>query len=113
MIAAGRFRHRITIQRQEQAQDATTGAINVFWVDVAVNVAAAIEPLSAREYLAAETKQNEVVARIVIRFRSDIDGSMRIVHGQNIYNIRGLLPDMDSGIEYLTMPVSRGVNDGQ
>ena len=37
---------------------------------------------------------------------------MRVVHGGKVYNIHGVLPDMRSGLEYLTLPVSEGVSDG-
>ena len=38
---------------------------------------------------------------------------MRILHRGQVYNIAGLLPDRVSGLEYITIPVSAGVNDGQ
>lgn len=112
MIEAGRLRHRVLIQRQVQTQDDETGAVTVTWQSVAM-VWAAIEPLSAREFMAAQTTQAETVARIVIRYRTGLDTSMRILHKSNVYNIQGLLPDKDSGLDYITIPVSRGVNDGQ
>ena len=49
----------------------------------------------------------------MIRYRSEIGPSWRIVHRETIYNIAGVLPDKDSGLEYLTIPVSAGVNDGE
>ena len=35
-----------------------------------------------------------------------------ILHKDKIYNPAGWLPDQDSGLEYLTAPVSQGLNEG-
>lgn len=53
-----------------------------------------------------------VVARIVVR-RQDfiINAADRVVHGVRTYNVHAVLEDKDSGLEYVTMPVSRGVSD--
>ena len=37
---------------------------------------------------------------------------MRIVHKTKIYNPAGFLADPDSGLEYVTVPVTQGVNEG-
>lgn len=116
-IEAGRLRHRVSIQRKVQTQNPTTGAITETWQEVA-KVWAAIEPLSAREFIQSQAMQAQIVARIVIRHREDVDATMRVVHQRpnkpdKIYSIHGVLADMDSGLEYLTLPVSAGVNSGQ
>ena len=110
-MRAGSLRHRITIQRSEPKQDPNTGAMTQAWVDVATTWAS-IEPLSARDFIAASAAQSEISARIVIRYRPGIDSTMRILEGGRIFNIKGVLPDANSGREYLTLPVSEGVNDG-
>lgn len=111
---AGRLRHRIAIQQKIQAQDPTTGAITHTWQTVAgmESVPAAIEPLSVRDLMAAQAAQSEVTARITIRYRAGLDATMRVLHKGKIYNPAGWLQDQDSGLEYLTAPVSQGVNDG-
>lgn len=111
-MRAGKLRHRIRIERPGYTQDPITGEIRHEWELVADKVPAAIEPLSAREFIAAQAAQSEVTARIVIRRRDDIDATMRIIHRGRIYNIHGVLPDPKSGLEYLTLPCSEGVNDG-
>lgn len=110
-LKAGRLRHRIELQMQHRSQDSTTGEIKVTWQTQA-KVWAAIEPLSVREFISSQSKQSEVTARILIRYRPDIDASWRIVHRDKIYNIKGDLGDIDSGLEYITLPVKEGVNDG-
>nr|WP_298117427.1 phage head closure protein [uncultured Pseudomonas sp.] len=113
-IHAGRLRHRIAIQQKIETQDTTTGAIAHTWQTIAGldSVPAAIEPLSVRDLMAAQAAQSEITARITIRYRAGLDATMRILHKDKIYNPAGWLPDQDSGLEYLTAPVSQGINDG-
>ena len=110
-MRAGKLRHRVSLQRPEQAQDAGTGAVTTTWREVA-RVWASIESLSVREFIAAQSGVSEVTARITIRHQPGIHAGMRIVHGGALYNIHGALPDPKSGREYLTLAVSLGVDDG-
>lgn len=109
-VAAGRLRHRVRIDAQVVHKN-SSGEQDIAWEEVAT-VWAAIEPLSARESLLAEQVQSKVNARIVIRARDDIVASMRAVHGTTIYNIEGVIRDPDSGMEWMTLPCSTGVNEG-
>lgn len=111
-LDAGELRHRITIQRPIQSQDPETGQLTTNWAAVATDIAAAIKPLSVREFVAAKAMQSEVTARIVIRYRTGLTAQMRILHGSKIYNPQGWLADPDSGLEYLTAPCSEGANQG-
>jgi len=111
-IAAGRLRHRVQLQSQVHTQNPTTGEIITSWQTQAT-VWAAVEPLSAREFIAAQSTQSEVTARITIRYLAGISASWRVLHRGQTYNIHGVLADKVSGMEYLTLPVSVGVNDGQ
>jgi len=126
-IDAGRLRHRVRIEQREDIldsngdvwQDPETGATHQVWVEVGT-VWAAVEPVSAREFMQSRAMQAEMSARIVIRPPSEfeINATMRAVHTRIgrpdvIYSIHGALPDLDSGLEYLTLPVSTGVNDGE
>lgn len=110
-VQAGKLRHRITIQAPGMSQDPVTGEMVQGWTDFA-SVWASVEPLSARDFIAAQANQSEITARIVIRHRADVDATMRILHRSKVYAIQGVLPDDDSGLEYLTLPVSEGVSDG-
>lgn len=122
MIEAGKLRHRVRIERYadlvdssgEVIQDQATGEVMRDWV-VVDTVWCAIEPLSSKEFIAAQATQSQVTARIVIRHRDDINAAMRLMHERigrpNVmYNIHGILADKDSGLEYLTLPVSTGVS---
>lgn len=114
--SAGKLRHRVSLQMPITAQDPVTGEQTQTWAEVA-EVWAAIEPLSAREFLAAQAQQSKITARIVIRSR-EVSTTWRAVHVVNgistrAYNIHGVLTDKDSGLDYVTLPVSTGVNDGR
>lgn len=115
MATAGRFRHRVTIERQVPIRDPKTGGYEEKWIEVA-KVWAEINPLSAREFIASRSEQSVVNARICIRARTGITPSMRIVHesrsGRRTFNILGVLPDRESGQEYLTLPVSEVFGHG-
>ncbi len=110
-----KLRHRLTLQEKVQSQDPDTGAFVTTWQTVDDNVPASIEPLSAREYIAAQQVDSKVSARIVIRARSPLSHDMRFVDSatSRVFNIEGVLTDKDSGAEYFTLPVSEGVNDGR
>ena len=112
-LSAGRLRHRITIQQPQQTQDPNTGEMITAWSDVWTSVPAAIEPLSAREFIQSQAGQYEVKARITIRHRDGLNATMRILHKSRVYNPAGFLEDKESGLEYITIPVTEGVNDGE
>lgn len=109
-LAAGRLNKRVTVQQQVTTTD-TEGLSDTNWADVAT-VSAAIEPLSVRELLTAQQIQSNVSVRITVRWRPGWSAPMRIVHGPTIYNIAGVLPDAQSGVEYVTLPASTGLNSG-
>ena len=110
MLDSGKLRHRVSIERVTRTQDPATGAITDTWTEIA-KVWAGIEPLSVREFVQSAAGQSEVTARITIRAR-DILATDRIIHRGTAYNIRGVLADKDSGLEYITLPVGTGVNEG-
>ena len=120
-INSGRFRHVVDFETRQDVQDETTGGITTTWRPLFSNVRAAIEPLSAREAIAAAKEQSSVTARITVRYRRGLDASQRIVHGtkccsfyvgREIFNPAGFLRDKDSGLEYVTIPCSQGANEG-
>jgi SPP1 family predicted phage head-tail adaptor len=120
-LEPGKLRHRVRIEEYVDVLDSAgapvrgpQGEFLKEWQEVAT-VWAAIEPLSAREFVQSQAVQSQVSARIIIRYRAGLDAAMRIVHiaSGRIYNPAAFLADKDSGLEYLTAPVSEGVNEGQ
>lgn len=110
-INAGLLRHRIDLQQPVYEQNQTTGdKVVAEWATVA-RLWAAVVPVSGREFMAAQAEQSKVSARITTRYKGDVLPSMRIVHNGDVYNIEAILPDPDSGFEYITIMVSTGVRD--
>lgn len=105
----GKLRHWIEIQERVTAQDPDTGVLTETWPTFA-EVFAQVEPLSARDFIAAAAQQSKVTARVTIRFLEGVKPSMRIIHGSHTYQIEAVLADPKSGIEYQTLPVSEVVS---
>jgi SPP1 family predicted phage head-tail adaptor len=124
-LEAGALRHRVRIEEYvelldsngETIQDDTTGEVVREWQEVAT-VWAAIEPVSAREFVQSQAMQSQISARTVMRYRDGLHAAMRLVHLRTgrpdvIYNPHAFLADKDSGLEYLTIPCSTGTGEGQ
>lgn len=124
-VESGQYKHSVRIERLERQrdsagrviQDPQTGEVLTAW-ELVGRVWAKIEPLSAREFVQSASTQTEVTTRISFRQPDyDVLKTDRLVHeslrrGDTFYDVRGVLEDRDSGEEYLTLPCSRGVNNG-
>jgi SPP1 family predicted phage head-tail adaptor len=112
-MQAGRLRHRVDFQRLGLVQHPVTGEMLPGWLTIWPKVPASFEPLSARDMIAAQAVQSEATARVVIRYRAGVLPTMRIIHRGEVYDIKGpALADPESGLEYLTIVVAKGANDG-
>lgn len=118
MSRAGQYRHLGDIQDWVEVRDPGTGGFTEAWVTVFENVRARIAPASGREFLAAAAIQSEIIARIVIRQRPGLNAKQRFLHKGpggvilGVYNVHAWLPDPESGLDYVSAPVSIGVNEG-
>jgi len=111
-MRAGQLRQRVMLQRDGRHQDPNTGEMISGWANLTEKpIPCSVEPVSGREFIAGQATQNEVTARIVIRSRAGVTAAMRAVHRGVIYNIEAVLPDKNSGREYLTLMVSGGLTD--
>ena len=112
-MRAGKLRQRISFQAPSMVQEPETGEMINVWETIWEKVPASVEPLSARDLIAAQAGQSEASGRMVIRYRAGVLPTMRIIHRGDVYNVQGQpMPDPDSGLEYLTILVAKGVNDG-
>jgi SPP1 family predicted phage head-tail adaptor len=122
-MQAGDLRHRVDFQKRVEQQDAESGAITVVWQTLHADVPAAIEPVSGREFVSSAAVQHELVMRITVRQRQGLNAlepRQRIVHGvkcckflgRELYNPAAMLRDKDTGWEYVTIPCSRGMDEG-
>lgn len=107
----GKLKHRIRIERRTGVQNPATGAMSYTWQKIA-DVWSEVTPVSVKEFITSQASSVELTARIKIRYRQDIKDQDRILFRGNIYSVEGILPDPDSGLEYLTLPCSEGTKDG-
>lgn len=85
-MQAGKLRERIEIQ--QQVEIGAAGGATGSWESIADGARwAAVEPLSGREYFAAQERQAEVSTRIIIRRHDGVRASMRVVHRGQWYEI--------------------------
>jgi len=110
MLAAGKLRHRIEIHELVSVQNETTGNLEPTW-PLYRDAWADVRPVAAREFIAAGAEHSKVVVTVRIRKIDGVQTSMRIRHGERLYNIEGVLPDPASGNEYLTLPCSEVMSD--
>ena len=106
-----------------QRQDPETGALTPVWRDKHSNVRAAIEYVGGREYVASAAVQHELVARVTVRQIPQginvLNPKQRIVHGlkcckhrgREVFNPAAMLPDDETGWQFVTIPCTRNVDD--
>lgn len=109
-ISAGALRHRITIERRvKNRRDENGFSLPDVWVEHA-KLWAKITPLSAKDVLAAQAASSQVIARMMIRYRKDIDTTMHVRHGDMLYAIDSqALADATTGNIYCTFLLSNGI----
>lgn len=107
-VKAGKLRHYVSLQRKQIDQDPVTGEMETTWAEFA-RVWASLEPLSVRDFIAASAEQSEVRARITIRYRADVDDTIRVVYRGLYYRVLGVMTDKESGLEHQTLAVAEGV----
>ena len=81
----GKLRHRIAIERFTETRD-TDGSVIETWSTYAT-VQSSIEPISGREYFAAQSVQADITRRITIRYLSGVIPKMRVKFGSRIFDI--------------------------
>lgn len=101
-MQAGRLRHRVAILQQVQTKN-KIGQVVSQWQEH-TKLWCEFVPLSVNAIIFAQATNNQIIARCVIRYRSDITSGMRLVHDGITYQIDGLpLPDPKTGRQYLTL----------
>jgi len=113
-MQAGKLRHRIDIQELTTGRDPVTGEFGEEqWVTRWARCPARVAPLSTRDLVAAQAGQSQATGRMIIRYRPGVVSTMRILYRDEVYSIEGPpLEDPESGKDYLTLLVSKGVKDG-
>lgn len=99
-----RLRQRITIEQPNESSDGSGGSV-ISWTSVAT-VWAEVMPLRSGnvEVLFAGQMEARGTHRITIRYRNDVDTSMRIAYAGRVFNIRHIsnVGEADVMLEMLT-----------
>ena len=88
-MQAGKLDQRVTLWRLSGGVD-DWGTPIESWAPL-FTCWAAVEPLTGREYLAAQAAVSEETARIRMRFRPWMTAEDRVVHSGTTYGIEGLV----------------------
>lgn len=108
---ATHLRHRLKLYRQSAARSAT-GAVKVGQWEHILTLWGQFTPLSVKDIIAGQAQDTQITARAKIRYRDDIDGTMRVQYGGRMYEIVGEpLADNGTGKEYLTLALKAVSND--
>lgn len=81
----GKLKHRITFQDLSNSRN-EYGELIEDWLDVKT-VWAEIKPVSGKQFFAAKQINSEISHNIYIRYRSDLNSSMRIKFKERIFEI--------------------------
>ncbi len=88
-MRAGKLDQRINIEQNSPVQN-SVGEQTDFWTTLAT-VWAEVVPLKGRETFNSDQVIAIADVRFRIRHREGLDNSMRIVYGDNVYNIHSIL----------------------
>lgn len=92
MAFANTLRHRISIQHRTTARDEAGQPIEV-WSEF-TPAYADIRVMGGLETIKAGAQTSKANASIRIRYREDVDASMRVLHGATVYQVVSVLPDL-------------------
>lgn len=101
----GRLDRRVSLLYSVATRDDTGGPV-LTWYESAT-VWAAKQPARAGALFTAEAKHNEDELIYRIRHRDDVSPFMRLVHGDDVYEIRGLA---EAGRRHFLDLTVRGIN---
>ena len=105
-MQAGKLNSRVTIQSLGVTQDAT-GEVIEGWSTFAT-VWADVRDVSGREFLAAQSTQNVIQTKILIRYLDGVIPSMRVVDGADTYNIETALRQGKVGLLLMCSRLANG-----
>lgn len=88
-MRSGPLRHRVHIQEPIESKGTMGGTIKQ-WVTFH-KCWAEVREMSGRELVNSSQVTSEIKATAFIRYKSHIDASMRLVHGDNVYQIESVI----------------------
>lgn len=109
-MRSGTLKHRIVIQQREQGRDAAGQPSNA-WITFADSVPANILFMSGKQYATSNSQVSSATVSIRLRYRTDLNAAMRVVHGTTMYDILAVLPDEDHH-DHVDLACSTGASNG-
>ncbi|MFO1212802.1 MAG: phage head closure protein [Paenacidovorax caeni] len=106
-MQAGRLDQRVTVEQFTTTTDSWGQPVEK-WAPM-FTCWAAVEPLTGREFIAAQAAQSEVTARIRMRFRPWMTAQDRVIHNGTIYSIESVIDQRSQGRELVLMCKGDGV----
>lgn len=97
----GKLRHRVTLQEYISSKDSFGAEIET-WSDTAT-VWAGIEPLSGKEYFAAQQVNAEINTKIMIRYRAGVRSTMRVAFQNRLFEILSVINTEEKNQELILM----------
>lgn len=109
-MRAGRLRHQVTIEQRSSTPD-TFGEPANTWSTLYADQPASIDPISARELIAAGAIQSEATHRVRMRYVAGVQTKHRIVFGTRVFDIRAVRDVEERNVE-LELLCSEGASAG-
>jgi SPP1 family predicted phage head-tail adaptor len=106
----GKLKERVTLQRRAVGTDAM-GQASGAWTDVAT-VWALVLPLRGREFFAAAQVQQELSIKVTMRYRADVEPTMRLMWQGKPHDITGVV-QLAGQRDWLEVMALGGVKDGR
>jgi len=78
--------HLVLIEKKQHTKDAIGGESDDEWIEF-IPAYAEIKPISGREFMSANTHQNSVTHRVIIRYAEGVYPEMRVKHKQRYFNV--------------------------
>lgn len=108
IVDPGELTERVTLQSRSVVKDAY-GQDTITWTTVDT-VWARVRAVSGREFFAAAQVQQEQSVKVVIRRRTDVAQTWRLVWQGKAHDITGVIP---IGREWTELMCIQGVKDGR
>ena len=100
-MKSGDLNQRVSVERLQGGVDELGQPLPDTWAPL-FTCWAAVEPLTGREYIAAQAAVSEVTAKIRMRFRPWMTAEDRVIHDGTTYGIESLV-DVRSGNRELVL----------
>lgn len=109
-MEAGKLRNRVDIQEKGTGTGPTGQPVST-WITVFPRIAASVRHVSGMEAIRQGIESTQVNTSIRIRYRTGVTAGMRVKHGENVYDIEAVMPDVERR-DHLDLSCKTGANDG-